>query len=226
MGDHSKRTGPALEAHYQFLLWLFPSVDRFPKAHKFVFGDRILNTALDVLENLVEATFTRDRKTHLARANLGIDKLRLLLRMAADFRFLDRRRYEHAVRSLDEIGRLIGGWSKIFRGRFTSVAVNSDAHLVQASRYIHRNPVEAGLVVAPWQWPWSSAQAYLGLTRTPTWLHTEAILEMLGPNDARRKYRHLLSEDTDPAAQAVCGEGVPWGQTHWCPAKRRIDSTA
>jgi hypothetical protein len=49
---------------------------------------------------------------HLARADLGIDKLRFILRMAADFRFLDRRRYEHAARSLDEIGRLIGGWSK------------------------------------------------------------------------------------------------------------------
>ena len=74
----------------------------------------------------------------------------------------------------------------IFRGRFTSVAVKSDAHLVQASRYIHRNPVEAGLVAEPWDWPWSSAQAYLGLVRRPAWLHTEAILEMLGPGDARQ----------------------------------------
>jgi hypothetical protein len=68
----------------------------------------------------------------------------------------------------------------IFRGRFTSVAVKSDAHLMQVSRYIHRNPVEAGMVAEPWQWPWSSAPAYLGLIRTPAWLHTEAILEMLG----------------------------------------------
>ena len=112
MSDHAKRIGPALEAHYQFLLWLVPAVERFPKSQKFVFGDRILNIALDILEVLVEATFTRDRKSHLARANLGIDKLRLLLRMSADFHYLDRRRYEHAARALDEIGRLIGGWSK------------------------------------------------------------------------------------------------------------------
>jgi hypothetical protein len=93
-------------------MWLIPTIDRFPKSQKFVFGDRILNIALDVLESLVEATFTRDRRVQLTRANLGIDKLRFLLRMAADFKFLDRRRYEHAARSLDEIGRLIGGWSK------------------------------------------------------------------------------------------------------------------
>jgi hypothetical protein len=92
MADFSKRTGPAVEAHYQFLLRLVPAVDRFPKAQKFVFGDRIINLGLDVLESLVEAIFTRDRRPHLARANLGIDKLRFLLRMASDFRLLNQRR--------------------------------------------------------------------------------------------------------------------------------------
>ena len=28
MTEHVKRTGPAVEAHYQFLLWLVPTVDR------------------------------------------------------------------------------------------------------------------------------------------------------------------------------------------------------
>jgi len=112
MNDHRKRTGPAVEAHYQFLLWLVPAVDRFPKSQKFVFGDRVIKLGLDILKILVEATFTRDRRTHLASANLSIDKPRFLIRMSADFRYLDRRRYEHAARSLDEIGRLIGGWSK------------------------------------------------------------------------------------------------------------------
>ena len=100
----------------------------------------------------------------------------------------------------------------IFRGRFTSVAVKSDAHLMQVSRYIHRNPVEAGLAAEPWQWPWSSAQAYLGLTRTPTWLRTEAILEMIGSHDARRKFREYLGAETDAPAQSICAQ-VPWGQT-------------
>ena len=54
---------------------------------------------------------------------------------------------------------------------------------------------------------------YLGLTRTPAWLHTEAILEMLGPHDARQRYRELLGKETDAATQAAYGEVVPWGQT-------------
>jgi 23S rRNA-intervening sequence protein len=112
MTDNSKRTGVAIEAHYQFLTWLMPIVEKFPRSQKFTIGDRIESLALDVLEALIEATYTRDRTQHLRRANLGIEKLRVLLRLAADLRLLDRRRYEHAARTLDETGRLIGGWIK------------------------------------------------------------------------------------------------------------------
>jgi hypothetical protein len=34
--------------------------------------------------------------------------------------YLDLRRYEHAARSLDEIGRLVGGWMKAHRGQAAS----------------------------------------------------------------------------------------------------------
>ena len=112
MIDNSRRTGAAIEAHYQFLAWLMPTIERFPRSHKFTIGDRIQNTALDVLEALIEATYTRDRLQDLRRANLGIEKLRFLLRLAADLRLFDRRRYEHSARALDETGRLIGGWTK------------------------------------------------------------------------------------------------------------------
>lgn len=54
MLDHARRTGPAVEAHYQFLAWLVQTVEKFPKSHKFTLGDRIVTTALDVLDALVE----------------------------------------------------------------------------------------------------------------------------------------------------------------------------
>jgi 23S rRNA-intervening sequence protein len=113
MTDNSKRTGAAIEAHYQFLAWLVPTIEKFPKSHKFTIGDRIEMIALDVLEALIEATYTKERTLHLRRANLGIEKLRFLLRLAADLRLLDRRRYEHAARTLDDTGRLVGGWMKV-----------------------------------------------------------------------------------------------------------------
>ena len=55
-GNHARETGPALEAHYRFILWLIPTVERFPRAQKFLLGDRIQSTAVDVLESLIEAT--------------------------------------------------------------------------------------------------------------------------------------------------------------------------
>ena len=71
MADNSKRTGAAVEAHYQFLLWLLPTVEKFPKSHKFTLGDRIETIALNVLEALIEATYTRDRADALASRKPG-----------------------------------------------------------------------------------------------------------------------------------------------------------
>jgi hypothetical protein len=92
------QSGPALEAMYMFILWLVPTVEKFPRSQKFLLGDRIQSTALDVLERLIEATYTRARHPMLAAANLGIEKLRLLFRLSHDLSFLDMRRYEFAAR--------------------------------------------------------------------------------------------------------------------------------
>ena len=115
-GDGSRRGGPALEAMYGLTLWLVPAVERFPRRQKFLLGDRIQSTALASLESLTEATFTRRRARLLDRVNLDLDKLRLLLRLAKDLSYLDRRRYEYAARRLDEVGRLVGGWRRAHRG--------------------------------------------------------------------------------------------------------------
>ena len=58
---------------YRFVLWLVPTVEKFPRRQRFLLGDRLQATALDVLERLVEATYTRDRRRHLDAANLGIE---------------------------------------------------------------------------------------------------------------------------------------------------------
>ena len=102
-GGGARGTGPALEAMYQLVRWLIPTVERFPRRQKFLLGDRIQSTALAGLERLVEATFTRSRSRLLDRVNVDLDKLRLLLRLAKELGYLDARRYEH------------------FRNRFSSV---------------------------------------------------------------------------------------------------------
>ena len=76
----------------RLVLWLVPTVEKFPRRQKFLLGDRL------------QATVAANLK--------GIEKLRFPCRLAKDLGHLDERRYEHAARALDETGRLIGGWRK------------------------------------------------------------------------------------------------------------------
>ena len=46
------------------------------------------------------------------------------------------------------------------QGRFASFVMNED-HLLKAMRYVELNPVKAGLVEQPGDYPWSSARAHL-----------------------------------------------------------------
>ena len=91
--DRSRKTGAALEKAYQFLLWLIPVVDKFPRAQKFLLADRIQTLALDMHESLIEATYNRNPAPHLMACNLRLEKLRFLFRLAMDLRCTDSARY-------------------------------------------------------------------------------------------------------------------------------------
>ncbi len=63
----------------------------------------------------------------------------------------------------------------LYQGRFRSIIVENSAYLRRLIRYIHLNPVEAGLVAHPEAYKWSSAKAYNDLDCF-TWLETDLIL--------------------------------------------------
>lgn len=117
--QNARRVGPALEAAYQLVLWVVPAVEKYPRSLKFTIGDRTISAALDVLDRLIAATYSRDRAEHLSAANLALERLRFFFRLASDLRVLDLRRYEHAARLIDETGRLTGGWMKADRAAKT-----------------------------------------------------------------------------------------------------------
>jgi len=41
----------------------------------------------------------------------------------------------------------------VFQGRFKAILIEAGPHLEALSRYIHRNPVQAGMVSRPWEYP-------------------------------------------------------------------------
>jgi len=113
--NQSRRGGPALEKAYRFVLWVVPALDKFPRSQRFLLGDRIETTALNVLEGLIEATYSKQVEPILRSVNLALEKLRFLFRLSKDLRYLDLKRYEFVAREIDEIGRLVGGWLKAAR---------------------------------------------------------------------------------------------------------------
>jgi hypothetical protein len=71
------------------------------------------------------------------------------------------------------------------------VLVHSETHGMELIRYVHNNPVRAGLVERASESGWSSHRAYLGLEACPPWLSTEAVF---GPDEQEREsVRHELA---------------------------------
>ncbi|MEI6633921.1 MAG: diversity-generating retroelement protein Avd [Chlamydiota bacterium] len=97
---------------YDFLLWLLPHVEKFPRSHKFTMGDRIENAGLDVLDLLLDAKYRSLKVDVLRRANLKLEQLRFLLRLSKDLRMLNVKSYLHGCRLLNEVGKQVGGWIK------------------------------------------------------------------------------------------------------------------
>jgi len=100
-----------------FLKWLLLTTDKFPKKARFTFSDRINNLALNIVEELVEARYTTHRTGILIRANINLEKLRVLMRISYELRFISFKNYEHAMYSMNEVGKMLGGWMKEVGGR-------------------------------------------------------------------------------------------------------------
>ena len=101
---------PVISRVYDLTLWLLNCISKFPRSHRFVLGDRIETVALEVLELLIEAAYTRNKVALLKRAGIQLEKLRYLIRMSKDLRFLSVRQYAHVSEQIDEVGRMVGGW--------------------------------------------------------------------------------------------------------------------
>ena len=73
--------------------------------------------ALDILECLIEARYSKN-KTHLLRQiNLLLEKLRVLLRIAHHEKYLATNAYEYASREIQRAGQMTGGWLRHVSGQ-------------------------------------------------------------------------------------------------------------
>lgn len=95
-----------------FLEWLMPVTEKVPRRVRASYATRVESLALDVAQALVVARYTRTTAAHLQPINLLIEQLRILLRLGHRLNYLSNESYRHGIRSLDEVGRMLGAWMK------------------------------------------------------------------------------------------------------------------
>lgn len=95
-----------------FIKWLFSKTEKFPKKVRFTFSDRMNNLALDIVESLIEARYSKSKFMILNKANLNLEKLRILFRISYESKFLSQDSYQYGVKKMNEVGSQLGGWLK------------------------------------------------------------------------------------------------------------------
>jgi hypothetical protein len=102
----------AITKLYDLILWIIPKLEKYPRTQKFLLADRIESLMLDILELLIDAAYSKNKNIPLRSANLKFEKLRYMIRLSKDLKFINIKSYEFAARSIDVVGSSIGGWLK------------------------------------------------------------------------------------------------------------------
>lgn len=101
-------------------------------------------------------------------------------------------------------------YGHLFQGRYKAILVDADPYAGELSRYIHLNPVRAGMVKQPEDYPWTSYGAYSGRTKPSRWLTTDWLLQYFGQKPAAAKKAYVFfvnaamgNEEADPLKEAT-----------------------
>ncbi len=98
----------------------------------------------------------------------------------------------------------------LFGDRFFSSVVDTDEYLLEATRYIHLNPVRAGIVQRPEDHRWSSYPRYLGEKDELVPIEPDLVLDLISANPQQREFLYqrfvedgLTGRWTPPGREAV-----------------------
>jgi len=92
--------------------------------------------------------------------------------------------------------RRAGRLGPVFAGRYKSVLVDDEAYLLELVRYVHNNPVRAGVVSSASESDWTSHRAYLGFAPAPAWLSLGEVFARFsgGAASARAEFDGFVNE--------------------------------
>jgi putative transposase len=92
----------------------------------------------------------------------------------------------------------------LFRGRYKAIVVDKDNYLAQVVRYIHLNPLGAGLVREPESYMWSSHRLYLRPNERPKWLRIEDVMDEF---NSPIRFHEFVLEGNDKALEDFYKKG-------------------
>ncbi len=98
-----------------YIVWLFPMVNMFPKAQRFVLGQQLETCALRFLEQVIRANQQTDKAARLAalrQADVELQILRALVRVAYELKFVSHGQFVFSTGAVSELGKMLGGWQK------------------------------------------------------------------------------------------------------------------
>ena len=103
---------PIIQKTYDFALWYIPILNKLPRDHRFLLGDRIISGIYELLESLIQIQYEKEKLLCLKQLNGKLDVIRHQTRLLMDFKLLPLYRYNFANQSINNIGRDLGGWIK------------------------------------------------------------------------------------------------------------------
>lgn len=80
---------------------------------------------------------------------------------------------------------------QLFRGRYRSIVIDGDSYLLELVRYIHRNPLQAGLVRRLEDYRWNSHRIYISKGNESNWLYKDLVLSLLEGNKNKKHQAYL-----------------------------------
>lgn len=95
-----------------FVEWLFPIVDRFPKHEKFALCSQIKNTCYGILQQIIRTNKSKQKLSGLYDIDTQLEYLRWVIRHSHRRKYLSHHSYETAAKLVDELGRIVGGLLK------------------------------------------------------------------------------------------------------------------
>ncbi len=109
---------PLFSRTYDFLMWLIPQVQKFPRVYRFTLAEHIQTLAMNFQDNLISAgkSAGQERLASLKKADVQLEQLRHWMRYSRDNGLLTLKQYEHVARMMSEVGRLLGAWLKQLAG--------------------------------------------------------------------------------------------------------------